>query len=977
MRARAVRSRGDTGNTPASTEPDDQAQMLEQTLGRVLEELHFLAVGQHRVEEILASMRDEIRVCLLVPQEAPLQRKSVRMHSEVKFDCKLASSDCVEAADIELTLMDSGVETVDQLSVHTTSSEQAQDMPPFLSESWPADITMRNSFTKPSVCCKSNRKSESWYETAISRSLRLSNPRAQPKITESVKPRAVFPLFQDSPLRVLYDLVSIIVLTTDLVTLPVMVSWDMPRSQGFIIFEWFTLGFWTFDIGATFLTTFTRDGEVETRLRYIARHYMSGWFPVDTGIVLCDVVGVVVGYMEYGSSSFLRVTPVIRIVKVSRLFRIARLLRIVRLARIVEELIDRFGTGGLYTIFRILTIFVLILYFAHVVGCAYYSIGRWAPSDTSKGWLETEVVINGISTMYGNLDGIYLYTTAFHWAMAQMTLGSMELIAYSSIERVFSICFLLFGMLFSSTVISSLSAVMVNYQMRDAKRTEEIRKLRNFLRQNGVDADMAFRVRQQAENRLKKPERLTEHDVPALAVLSPSLRANLRVNLFKRSIQSHPFFRLWFSISSGIVFEMCKTAVQVVFLQPYDELFAAGTVGEEAFFLTHGRARYVQDTERSAVQRTTNDTVKRNVWFCEAALWMYWIHVGTLTADGDCELVVLQAEALVNALVKHRYIYEMTLAYATEYHVRVTTGSKAWHVHPTEFPTTKVCAFDGGTMSSETKRIYPTDLFVQHSGFADIASALPHELRRLIGIEALERAGYSRKRHRLRDEIEKGHCTVTLNTENDEIERSVVMTIVCVKREDDGRFLVNLGKVEDGEANVIGLYPGVKRSPDESDEEALGRMLRERLAPLQPGITLLRSYRDDKRDRSDRFGVPTWYFRTVHVGRFASGWTIDTGSRVAYTPAVGKTRSVSSGESGSMLLSSLIDAVTAGEVYAIMDGPRTTRFYTWLTEDERERFIATNSKVVARFLSGLEVFSTLPHEPPEEVHDLYTHGHAV
>merc|ERR1712012_1336046 len=189
----------------------------------------------------------------------------------------------------------------------------------------------------------------------------------------------------------------------------------------------------------------------------------------------------------------------------------------------------------------------------------------------------------------------------------------------------------------------------------------------------------------------------------------------------------------------------------------------------------------------------------------------------------------------------------------------------------------------------------------------------------------------------------------TLNTENDEIERSVVMTIV-----------------------------GVKRSPDESDEEALGRMLRERLAPHQPGITLLRSYRDDKRDRSDRFGVPTWYFRTVHVGRFASGWTIDTGSRVAYTPAVGKTRSVSSGESGSMLLSSLIDAVTAGEVYAIMDGPRTTRFYACLTEDERERFIATNSKVaclddskvVARFLSGLEVFSTLPHEPPEEVHDL-------
>ena len=57
--------------------------------------------------------------------------------------------------------------------------------------------------------------------------------------------------------------------------------------------------------------------------------------------------------------------------------------------------------------------------------------------------------------------------------------------------------------------------------------------LRQFLRQNRVEASLALRVRQQVENRIRKPMMLTVRDVDVLAILSTSLRTELHFSMCK------------------------------------------------------------------------------------------------------------------------------------------------------------------------------------------------------------------------------------------------------------------------------------------------------------------------------------------------------------------------------------------------------------------------------------------------------------
>ena len=65
-----------------------------------------------------------------------------------------------------------------------------------------------------------------------------------------------------------------------------------------------------------------------------------------------------------------------------------------------------------------------------------------------------------------------LYLSAFHWSLAQITLGATELIAFNSCERVLSVLLMFFGLLFGSTLVSSLSATLIGMQMRASEQSK-------------------------------------------------------------------------------------------------------------------------------------------------------------------------------------------------------------------------------------------------------------------------------------------------------------------------------------------------------------------------------------------------------------------------------------------------------------------------------------------------------------------------
>ena len=188
----------------------------------------------------------------------------------------------------------------------------------------------------------------------------------------------------------------------------------------------------------------------------------------------------------------------------------------------------------------------------------------------------------------------FLYLTAFHWSLAQLTLGANELYPSNEWERVYSAFMLVVGMFSSTMLVAALSTSFIDAQLQITEGKQQIRQLKNFLRQTKVEKKLALRVMEQATRRLQQPQVLTDTQVPALSLLSPALRMELRSERCIAGLFVHPLFRLWTQLSLSSSRHLCAS-ISVENFTADDELFAASSNSPEAFYLLHGSVRYLQE----------------------------------------------------------------------------------------------------------------------------------------------------------------------------------------------------------------------------------------------------------------------------------------------------------------------------------------------------------------------------------------------
>ena len=322
------------------------------------------------------------------------------------------------------------------------------------------------------------------------------------------------------------DLMSLLILAYDLTSLPVYLAWDI-ELQGFGQGAmWFVLVFWTGDVARNFFTGFYSDGELQTNLISIAKHYLRTWFVMDASLVISDWVGVA---LNSASSS----AKMLRLAKMGRMLRILGVMRMLRFVRVMEELAERSLNETQRLGIRAITILIGVAWLTHLMCCFWYFIGSWHDPDTGATWTQLKI-INGLPFRESNR--VYQYATSFHWAVAQLTLGSVEIVCSNTVERLFNVLCLLTGLIFGSLLVSSLSAAMVEVQALRKHQVQKIRELRRFLREHLVEAKLSNMVVRQATSRIYWKKPLLEKDVNALALLSNSMREDVRVNIFEKFI---------------------------------------------------------------------------------------------------------------------------------------------------------------------------------------------------------------------------------------------------------------------------------------------------------------------------------------------------------------------------------------------------------------------------------------------------------
>lgn len=802
---------------------------------------------------------------------------------------------------------------------------------------WPTVVKMRTEMHDEEALSPSatvvrrfanNMNMKSMAEVPVENSRTAANSR-----TTARRSKSRYAINPNSRFHMAYSLSSLVILFFDLTVLPFVLAWEVEFTGALYVSAWMTPVFWTFDIWINFVTAIYKDGDVVTDLLEIARAYGKSWFVPDALVVLCDWVSLILGEL-LDSADTSRSLKMLRFCKMGRLLRIVGVMRMLRVVRILEEFAALYLTEGYRLMFRMFSLTVSILWTAHLLACFWYAVGRVAPTDTGMRWT-TASPVRGADGFVDFHDSpvMYQYMIAFHWASGQIALGSIDIMPTNSIERVVFVLTMMIGFLFGSTLVSMLSAAMMDYQMMQKDITLKLRLLRQYLRQNEVPALVSVLVQKQVEQRLQERERLAENDVCALGLLSVALRAQLRFEIQRPHITRHPLFRLWTGMDERLMHRTCMKAVGFLSLRPRDDLFAPGVLASSAYALVSGQLSYVQCPDSSPVINETVSTVDPGHWVCEVALWVEWTHVGKAESLAECQLLVIDAAALSESLNQDFIVKGITVEYCRQYHKRVKAAC------PPHAP-------------------WPTDLEVPFTDYCDLVVSMAKQVQVAIGREAVSQMSaqrYGRATEQLKAEVDASKSIVVVTGAGSIIR--VVSLVVLRAVQPDGRIFMQVGKWDNSEVKSALQLPGAKQEAEELVSETLERMFSTKLTLLQDKLEFLGTARENEEKESKEFGVQTRYLRAICSARLLPDAKLDAPVCEAKDwesfdnmDEVVTHRATAVGSS----LRQVLRILQGSDVFAVPTGKQTGNLYAWLPPERLSTLSTTNGeKILRSWLSGL------------------------
>ncbi|CAK0897925.1 unnamed protein product [Prorocentrum cordatum] len=443
-----------------------------------------------------------------------------------------------------------------------------------------------------------------------------------------------------------------------------------------------------------------------------------------------------------------------------------------------------------------------------------------------------------------------------------MTPGSMQVFPVNTLERIFNVVCLLFGLVVFSTLVSSLSGGVTQFKLQMQRHRASMKKLTRFLTRLEVSAELRIQVCKLVDAKLQyQPPPSMEDVTPMLDKLHAPLRSALQTELCQ-PLSAHYYFSFLAHTRSATWEEVCRACTDFSIFGKGDALFFSGAEATAMHFILSPGMSYTLDVTFTIGQDTPKKLttmLEVDDWLSEAALWCTWRHTGKaeVVEGSPCEVLSLNAGKVLTCLTKGTLVTQMTKAYAQSfYHFLVNSKPP-------------LCD-------------WPNDL-VPSFGPDEVIAAMPKEATVFLGqvaIEVLRNPSEGMltswlhsvrvdKTEQLIDEVNLGKSTL-LTTTGGSVVRCVPLVAIRLTRP-DGRLFVQLRLVKDsrGRLEASCRLPGGKQQAGEYPLQCFQRLLEERIAPLKGGLRLVEAFRETECEKSQRYGVPTRYIRTVVEARWS------------------------------------------------------------------------------------------------------------
>lgn len=641
----------------------------------------------------------------------------------------------------------------------------------------------------------------------------------------------------------LWALLTVIGVVLDSSATSLFLVWDQPQQEALkIAFA----AFWTSDLIANcFKEKRGSEGHM-LHLRESLIHYLQTWFALDFSLVCLDWAVIILKVFQHTDLST---------------WNIVNFLRCYKCVLFVDEIAMLKSYNRMILFLRVVSVLVYTIWILHVLSCFWLWIGIDGFSDTSRHWIDTA------GSDFGDFISapvFYQYTTSVHWVVSYANLGSIEMYCQNSIERICCVVFMLVSVYMSTIAVTVIAGVLLEFYLSHREQRKQLQTLRRFLYERNVESHVAGLVMGQARRRLFRHKvKLAYSDVHCLSLVSSALLRELKYALAGRFLEKQPLFGLWMRCNTRLAKDLAM-ATGLSVETPGATLFKPLVEASEMFYLISGDMVFIQDSSTSLVTSPRTVSVDVATWFCEAAMWTSWTHVGTMEAIDSCELCVLNVDETGIMLRQDDLMFRIAAAYAELFHYRIITAGPP-------------------------RTVWPDDLFVPFTEYADLVMQLPPELVVYIGMDAVEVLSRNSARNKfshtswlsgqvvmstrdLQYEVTTGKCVLLVNAQG-EVKR--IASVLTLKLENSsGQILYQLGKLTSKNVFEVEFkLPGKKRERGGSISDTIDRS--PELAKLCGASNIVCEEFHEKFEFSAKYGVDTHYLLMVRVARLHDERIID------------------------------------------------------------------------------------------------------
>eukprot|EP00913_Durusdinium_trenchii_P018549 g17430.t1 len=318
----------------------------------------------------------------------------------------------------------------------------------------------------------------------------------------------------DSSRRVYWDILSLAMITYDIIFVPLEVCFILEETT-FLAFleqlacskvqiilffckdvfdhpitskDWFSRIFWTLDMGMSCITGFVlSDGVIEYKPRNILHRYFKTWFLPDLSM--------------FSRSPWQE--------------------------RLQSDVVEIFA--------QIIKMIVVLVMLCHFIACFWWAVGT---NGTGTTWVK--------AGSYEDLSVDASYLVCLLWAISLFSGGNSNIYPETSAERMYGV-----------------AAGVCSFVCMAALKT--------YLRQNHIPKNLTKRLCRSAKHAISGD--LTPDSVQLLAVISEPLKMQMHFEMYSRILLHQPFFKDLLTEGNQLVRRVCHQAMSILLLTHSDVVF--------------------------------------------------------------------------------------------------------------------------------------------------------------------------------------------------------------------------------------------------------------------------------------------------------------------------------------------------------------------------------------------------------------------